>query len=61
MPEITVKMISVAQRLHYIDWFYEQRPVPSDWTELSQSQRNKYTNYALQVLKIWEQEEVLHA
>ncbi len=45
----------VAERLHYIDYFYEQRPVPTDWLELSQQQRNKYLNYALQLLKIWEQ------
>ncbi len=44
----------VAERLHYIDYFYEQRPVPSIWLELSQGQRNKYLNYALQLLKIWE-------
>jgi len=45
----------VAERLHYIDYFYEQRPIPTDWLELSQGQRNKYLNYALQLLKIWEQ------
>ena len=44
----------VAERLHYIDYFYEQRPIPTDWPELSQGQRNKYLNYALQLVKIWE-------
>lgn len=46
----------VAEKLHYIDYFYEQRDVPTDWLELSQSQRNKYLNYALQLLKVWEKE-----
>ena len=44
----------VAERLHYIDYFYEQRPIATDWYTLTQTQRNKYLNYALQLLKIWE-------
>lgn len=49
------KTEQVARRLHYIDWFYEQREIPSEWDELLQSQRNKYLNYAMQVLKIAEE------
>jgi hypothetical protein len=44
----------VAERLHFIDYFYEQRPVAFDWNDLTQLQRNKYLIYALQLLKIWE-------
>lgn len=49
------KVREVAERLHYIDYFYEQRPVPDDWSLLTQAQRNKYLNYALQLLKVWGQ------
>ena len=45
----------VAERLHYIDYFYEQRDVPDDWSLLLQAQHNKYLNYAVQLLKVWEQ------
>ncbi|MBA7550092.1 hypothetical protein ES705_42598 [subsurface metagenome] len=45
----------VAERLHYIDYFYEQREVPQEWSLLSQAQQNKYLNYAVQLLKVWEQ------
>ena len=45
----------VAQRLHYIDYFYEQRQIPTDWDELTKAQRNKYLNYTLKLLKIWEE------
>jgi len=43
----------VAKRLHYIDYFYEQREVPQEWGLLSQAQRNKYLNYAFQLLQVW--------
>ena len=45
----------VAERLHYIDYFYEQHPIATDWYTLTQRERNKYLNYALQLLKIWEE------
>ena len=49
------KVREVAERLHCIDHFYEQRDIPTEWSELSQGQRNKYLNYTMQLLKIWEQ------
>lgn len=45
----------MARRLHYIDYFYEQRPVNTDWDLLEQKQHNKYLNYSRQVLKIIEE------
>lgn len=60
MPELLVaenpKVRKVAERLHYIDYFYEQREVPDEWVLLNQSQRNKYLNYTLQLLKLWEEQ-----
>ncbi len=50
------KTESIARKLHFIDYFMEQRPVPDDWDELSQAQRNKYLNYAGQVLEIAREE-----
>ena len=45
----------LARRLHYVDYFYEQRNVTDDWDLLEQKQHNKYLNYARQVLKIVEE------
>lgn len=49
------KREKIARRLHYIDTFYEQRDVSPEWDDLTQGQRNKYLNYAGQVLKIAEE------
>ena len=49
------KTEKIARRLHYIDWFYRQRPMPSDWDDLPQTERNQYLNFAMQVIKIAEE------
>jgi len=46
------KAEKVARRLHYIDSFYKQMDIPSEWDELTQGQRNSYLNYAMQIIKI---------
>ena len=49
------KREKVARRLHYIDWFYRQLLIVSEWDELEQGKRNSYLNYASQVIKICEE------
>jgi hypothetical protein len=46
------KTEKVARRLHYIDYFYKQLEIPTEWEELTQGQRNSYLNYAMQIIKV---------